>query len=109
VVSSESRKTFKIGPELVRAKAKTIEEKDDGGIGILTGYCTHERIIKFKEKGTNSSIEIGFDEEKFLDHIYEFCGRSPHMVEVKWRKISVDGVLSYRVLFELNSIVAPLL
>ncbi|TXT35127.1 MAG: hypothetical protein FD135_5076 [Comamonadaceae bacterium] len=109
VVSAESSKTLKIGPELVRAKAKTIEEKDDGGIGILTGYCTHERIIKFKENGTNSSIEIGFDEEKFLDDIYEFCGRNPHMVEVKWRKVSIDGVLSYRVLLELNSIVAPLL
>ncbi|WP_114970622.1 hypothetical protein [Rhodoferax ferrireducens] len=109
VVSAESRKTLKIGPDLARAKAKTTEEKDDGGVGILTGYCTHERIIKFKAKGTNSSIAIGFDEEKFLNDIYNFSGKNSHTVCVKWLNVFVDRVLSHRILVELNSLVAPLL
>ena len=108
VVSSTSKKTLKIGHELVRAKAQTTEVKDASGVGILTGYCTHERIIKFKVKGANSSTEIGFDEEKFLNDIYEFCGRNSHTVEVKWLNIFVDSVLSHRVLVGLNSLVAPI-
>jgi hypothetical protein len=107
--SAESKMTLKIGPELARAKQKKIEEKEESGVGKLTGYCTHERIIKFKINGTESSIKIGFDEDKFIESIFEYSGRNPHVVEVKWLSIYVEKNISYRTLVELNCIMKPLL
>jgi len=107
--SSDSEMKLRIGTELVREKPKKKEEKEDSGVGKLTGYCTHERIIKFKIVGTENSIKIGFDEDKFIESIFEYSGRNPHVVEVKWLNTYVDKSISYRTLVELNCIMKPLL
>lgn len=108
VTTADTGKTFKITPELARPKPRRTETNGETAVGVLTGYCTFERIIKFKPSKGNTSIAIGFNEEDFLDSVFEFAGRNPHIVEVTWLNVIVDGVVSHRSLQELNSLVPPL-
>jgi len=109
VASSDTDKTVRIGPELVRAKPRRKQQEPEDGVGVLTGYCTHERIIRFKREKTDAVVDIGFDEEIFLNQVFEFAGRNPPTVKAKWTNASVDGVISHRSLRELTLLGASLL